>query len=78
MVVLSFVARLTQSHPGTVVVLLSARTATHVKDLPLAIHSAGGWRSLPAVTASVAAAPDTTQVVEADVPAGAYDSVRLG
>jgi cytochrome oxidase Cu insertion factor (SCO1/SenC/PrrC family) len=59
-------------------VLLSARTATHVKDVPLALHSAGGWRSLPAVTASVAAAPDTTQIAEADLPAGDYDAVRLG
>lgn len=78
MVVLSFVARLTQSHPGTVVVLISARTATHVENLPLAIHSAGGWRSLPVVSGAVAAAPDTTQVAEAEVPAGDYDAVRLG
>jgi cytochrome oxidase Cu insertion factor (SCO1/SenC/PrrC family) len=77
-VVLSFVARLTQSHPGTVVVLLSSRTATHVKALPLAFHGAGGWRQLPPVTAAIAAAPESTQVAEVDVPAGDYDAVRLG
>lgn len=59
-------------------VLLSARTATRVEHLPLAVHSAAGWTSLPAVTARVPAAPDTVQVAEADVPAGGYDLVRLG
>lgn len=75
---LSFAARLTQSHPGTLVVLLSARTATHVKKLPLAVHSSGGWTSLPEVSAAVAAAPETTQVAEVNLPPGTYDGVRLG
>jgi len=59
-------------------VLLSSRSATHVEKLPLAVHSAGGWTPLPAVTATVPAAPDTVQAAEADIPAGSYDVVRLG
>lgn len=75
---LSLVARLTRPHPGTLVVVISARSAARVHNLPLAVHSAGGWTSLPAVTADVPAAPDNVQVAQADVPSGSYDAVRLG
>ena len=77
-IVLSFVARLTQSHPGTLVVLLSSRAPARVTKLPLAVHSGGGWLNLPALTASVPAAPANVQAAEVDIPSGAYDEVRLG
>jgi cytochrome oxidase Cu insertion factor (SCO1/SenC/PrrC family) len=76
--VLSFVARLFGPPPGTLVVLLSSRSATTLKGQPLSIHSSGGWTSLPPVSARVPAAPAHAQVAEVEVPAGHYDSVRLG
>lgn len=78
MVVLSFVARLFGPPPGTLVVLLSARSAASVKALPLAVHGSAGWTSLPAVTARVPAAPEHAQIAQVDLEPGHYDQVRLG
>lgn len=64
---------------GSVLVLLSARSADRVHGFTVEIHaSRGAWTTLGRVAAQdVPAAPQTAQAIQASVPAGEYDAVRV-
>ena len=65
--------------PGSILVLASGPVPGRVAAGPLQLHSAQGWLSLrdaPAIP--IPKAPVTATLVEADVPARAYDGVRWG
>lgn len=58
--------------------LVSAKKATSLARIPLAVGQGGSWTNLPDITARVPAAPATQQVAEVDLAPGHYDGVRLG
>ncbi len=69
---------LLRPQPGTLLVLLSARAPEALDARPLAVHGRGGWVPLGALTGQVPVAPQTRKAVQAALPAGAYDRLRLG
>jgi len=63
---------------GNVLVLASARQADHIQTTTVELHSAGGWIRLGTFNSdAVAKAPETTTLLQATAPIGAYDAIRL-
>jgi cytochrome oxidase Cu insertion factor (SCO1/SenC/PrrC family) len=67
-----------QPPTGTLLVAAAGRTANTLPKSTLMIHGASGWTAVGDVSASVPAAPVEQDVVAVPVPAGQYDSIRLG
>ncbi|MBJ7596785.1 redoxin family protein, partial [Candidatus Nephthysia bennettiae] len=64
---------------GDVLVLVSAQRPDRLPVSTVALHSAAGWADVGASSAhTVPAAPQTATLVQASVPVGSYDAVRLG
>jgi cytochrome c biogenesis protein CcmG/thiol:disulfide interchange protein DsbE len=63
---------------GQVLLLFSAHSSSRVAASSAALRSGSGWLELGSFGArAVPAAPDTTVVLEAGVPAGSYGGVRV-
>jgi cytochrome oxidase Cu insertion factor (SCO1/SenC/PrrC family) len=68
----------TPAATGTLLVAVSGRVEGSLPRVPLMIHGGGEWVALGDVSGSAPAAPAERDVTTASLPAGAYDSVRLG
>jgi cytochrome oxidase Cu insertion factor (SCO1/SenC/PrrC family) len=78
-VVALWIAPRPQPATGTVVVIAAARSAGPIDRVDLSIREAGaGWTSLGSIDGVVPAAPAERDLLTLRVPAGSYDSVRLG
>ena len=63
---------------GDVLVLASAKQIDRLASSTLQLHSASGWTSIGVfLTTNVPAAPKTVTLLEATVPVGLYDSVKV-
>ena len=63
---------------GDLLVLASAREPNRLKASPLEIRDAAGWHDLsPTRGQAVPKAPETSTLVQAAVPIGSYDAIRL-
>jgi cytochrome oxidase Cu insertion factor (SCO1/SenC/PrrC family) len=67
-----------QPATGTLVVVVSGRTAGTLPQSALMIHKSGQWVALGDVSGVVPAAPAERDVATLAVPVGVYDGVRLG
>ena len=67
-----------QPPTGTLVVVVSGRTAGSLPVSPLMVHTDGQWVALGDVSGAVPAAPAEREVAALAIPAGKYDGVRLG
>jgi cytochrome oxidase Cu insertion factor (SCO1/SenC/PrrC family) len=77
LVVLLVAPRL-KSPTGTLLIVVSGRSATSLPHSALLLHSRGQWVALGDVSGAVPAAPAEHELLAASVPAGAYDGVQLG
>jgi cytochrome oxidase Cu insertion factor (SCO1/SenC/PrrC family) len=76
LVVLQLAPRL-KSPTGTLLVVVSGRTAASLPHSALMIHGNGQWVALGDVSGAVPAAPAEHELLAASVAAGAYDGVQL-
>ncbi|MDQ2943282.1 MAG: hypothetical protein M3R21_06385, partial [Candidatus Dormibacteraeota bacterium] len=67
-----------QPRTGTLLVVVSGKTAGSMPSSPLMIHGKGQWVALGNVSGAVPAAPAEHELTALSVAAGAYDGVRLG
>ncbi len=64
---------------GDVLILVSARQADRLPASAVTLHSSSGWTMLGSFnTRAVPTAPQTANLLQASVPVGAYDALRLG
>jgi cytochrome oxidase Cu insertion factor (SCO1/SenC/PrrC family) len=63
---------------GTLLIIVSGRSAASLPHSALMIHGSGQWVALGDVSGAVPAAPSEHELLAASVPVGAYDGVRLG
>jgi cytochrome oxidase Cu insertion factor (SCO1/SenC/PrrC family) len=77
LVLMLLVPRL-QPPTGTLVVVVSGRTAGSLPPSALMVHKNGQWVALGDVSGAVPAAPAEREVAALSIPAGKYDGVRLG
>jgi cytochrome oxidase Cu insertion factor (SCO1/SenC/PrrC family) len=79
-VVLAFVLPRVQTpaSTGTLLVAVAGKAEGSLPRSPLMIHGGGQWVALGDVSGSTPAAPGERDVTTVSLPAGAYDSVRLG
>ena len=67
-----------QRETGTLVVVASARSATSLASSTLELRQRdGSWIPVATIAGSVPKAPDQSQLADADIPAGAYDAIRV-
>jgi len=76
--VLVLVAPRLKSPTGTLLVVVSGRSAVSLAHSALMIHGNGQWVSLGDVAGAVPAAPAEHELLAASVAPGAYDGVQLG
>ena len=63
---------------GDLLVLAAARQPDHLRASTAEVHDASGWHDLGRIRAhGVPKAPETSTLVQAAVPTGSYDAVRL-
>ncbi|HYR50175.1 MAG TPA: hypothetical protein VES90_08325, partial [Candidatus Eisenbacteria bacterium] len=67
-----------QPPTGTLVVVVSGRTAGSLQQSALMIHKNGQWVALGDLSGAVPAAPAEREVAALSIPTGKYDGVRLG
>jgi cytochrome oxidase Cu insertion factor (SCO1/SenC/PrrC family) len=67
-----------QPTTGTLLVVVSGRTAGSLQSNTLMIHGGGQWVALGAVSSTVPAAPTEREMLDLSVAVGVYDEVRLG
>lgn len=77
LVVLLLAPRL-KSPTGTLLVVVSGRSAASLPHSALMIHGNGQWVALGEISGAVPAAPAEHELMAASVATGAYDGVRLG
>ena len=77
LVVLLLAPRL-KSPTGTLLVVVSGRSAASLPHSALMIHGNGQWVALGEISGAVPAAPAEHELIAASVATGAYDGVRLG
>ena len=63
---------------GTLLVAVAGKAEGSLQRSPLMVHGGGQWVSLGDVSGSAPAAPAERELTTVSLPAGAYDSVRLG
>ena len=67
-----------QRETGTIVVVATARSATSLAPSTLEVRQPdGSWIPVATIGGNVPRAPDQSQLADADVPAGAYDAIRV-
>jgi cytochrome oxidase Cu insertion factor (SCO1/SenC/PrrC family) len=76
--VLVLMAPRLKSPTGTLLVVVSGRSAVSLPHSALMIHGNGQWVSLGDVSGAVPAAPAEHELLAASVAPGAYDGVQLG
>ncbi len=67
-----------QPSTGTLVVVVSGRTAGTLPSSPLMVHTKGQWVALGDISGAVPAAPAEREVAALSIATGDYDGVRLG
>jgi cytochrome oxidase Cu insertion factor (SCO1/SenC/PrrC family)/thiol-disulfide isomerase/thioredoxin len=67
-----------QPATGTLLVIGAGRTATTLPEAGLMLGQAGSWSPVGTVSGGIPAAPDQRQLLEAAVPPGTYQGVRVG
>jgi cytochrome oxidase Cu insertion factor (SCO1/SenC/PrrC family) len=67
-----------QPTTGTLLVVVSGRTAGSLGSSTLMVHGNGQWVALGNVSSTVPAAPTERDMLDASIAVGAYDGVRLG
>jgi cytochrome oxidase Cu insertion factor (SCO1/SenC/PrrC family) len=77
-VVVALVAPRFQPTTGTLVVVVSGRTAGSLQSSQLMVHGGGQWTALGNVSSTVPAAPTERDMLDVSIAVGAYDGVRLG
>jgi cytochrome oxidase Cu insertion factor (SCO1/SenC/PrrC family) len=68
----------TPAATGTLLVAVAGKAEGSLPSSPLMVHGGGQWVALGDVSGSVPAAPAERDVTTVSLPAGGYDSVRLG
>lgn len=68
----------TPAPTGTLLVAVAGKVEGSVPRLPLMVHGGGQWVALGEISGSAPAAPAERDVTTVSMPAGGYDSVRLG
>ncbi len=76
--VLLLVAPRLKAPTGTLLVVVSGRTAADLPHSALMIRARGQWVALGDISGAVPAAPAEHELLAASVGAGAYDGVQLG
>ncbi|MBO0705100.1 MAG: redoxin domain-containing protein, partial [Candidatus Dormibacteraeota bacterium] len=67
-----------QASQGTLLLMVSARTSSHLQLGQVSVHSASGWHDVSSgFSGTVAAAPGTTSVARVSLPAATYGSLRV-
>jgi cytochrome oxidase Cu insertion factor (SCO1/SenC/PrrC family) len=67
-----------QPTTGTLVVVAAGRTATSLPSSSLELGQGGAWSAVGSVSGDVPAAPSQRQLLEASLPVGTYQGVRVG
>jgi cytochrome oxidase Cu insertion factor (SCO1/SenC/PrrC family) len=67
-----------QPTTGTLVVIAAGRTATSLPSSSLELGQGGSWSAVGSVSGDVPAAPNPRQLLEASLPVGTYQGVRVG
>jgi cytochrome oxidase Cu insertion factor (SCO1/SenC/PrrC family) len=68
----------TPAATGTLLVAVAGKTEGSLPPSPLMVHGGGQWVALGDVFGSAPAAPAERELTTVSLPAGAYDSLRLG